>query len=370
MAKILHLIPTMSYGGAERQLSMLATEQVGRGWEVHVGIRRGGAYKDSLQNSDVIVHSLGDYRGLNPLLLIRISRLIRDIEPDIVQTWLPQMDIIGGIASLFNSAPWVITERTGGLAYQSYKIQNTVRCFLARYANSAVANSAHGAAFLRRILPTASHVYQVANAVDITAIRRAVSGCCEMPNQSDSMKNIFVVGRLAPEKSLDVIIRAVTILTVKTNIHVYIMGEGPLRNEIERWIRSSNLVSTISLLSSRQDWWGLLRNASALISMSRFEGHPNVVLETMAAGCPLIVSDIPAHREFLDEDTAILVPPDNPVMLAQAICSLVLDPLSAQQRAECAAERVGRLTIGLAADAYESIYEMVLERKKQSCVEL
>jgi glycosyltransferase involved in cell wall biosynthesis len=112
----------------------------------------------------------------------------------------------------------------------------------------------------------------------------------------------------------------------------------------------------------QRDWWGLLKYASALVSMSRYEGQPNVVLEAMGARCPLVVSDIPAHREFLDEESAILVTPDNPALLAEAIISLLSDPVSAKRRAERAFRYVDGLTIQVAADAYDSVYEKIIRR--------
>ena len=51
-----------------------------------------------------------------------------------------------------------------------------------------------------------------------------------------------------------------------------------------------------------------MKASDAFVSTSTFEGQPNAVLEAMACGCPLVVSDIPAHREFLDDQTAAIVP--------------------------------------------------------------
>jgi len=365
MLKILHLIPSLGGGGAERQLAMLAAEQSGRGGSVHVGIRRGGVYEESLDSSGVVVHLLGDHKGVNPLLLARINTLIKQIKPDVVHTWLPQMDIVGGIAALWNSVPWIISERSSELAFECLKLQAWARSYLARYANAVVANSSNGAAYWRGMRPTDVRIFTVANAVDVAVIRNAASVSGNLSNSKNRENDILVVGRLSPEKGLEIVIQAVRLVPVKHDIRVLIIGEGPLREEIEVRIREAGLDDRISLLPFRPAWWGLLKNASALISMSRYEGHPNVVLETMAAGCPLIVSDIPAHREFLDEDSAILVPLDAPATLAEAIISILSDPVSARQRAERASACVAGLTIQSAADAYESVYEKVISGMSQ-----
>lgn len=357
MPNILHLIPTLEGGGAERQLAMLAAEQAKRGWRVHVGVRRRGIYEVSLGASGVTVHTLGDYRGINPLLSARINTLIAQVKPDVVHTWLPQMDVVGGVAALWNSVPWILSERTSTLAFKPFGFLTELRHVLARYSCAVVANSAGGAAYWRRKLGPGSYVTLIGNAIDTDAIRRASA---EDKAAHPNKPQLLVVGRLAPEKAVEIIIEAVRLLPAGIDFSMSIIGDGPLRPKIEEMITTAGLQDRMSLMPFRPDWWGLLKNAQALLSMSRYEGQPNVVLETMAAECPLIVSDIPAHREILDETSATLVPIDNPEALAAAIIALLSDPVAARIRARRASGAVATMTIQLAADAYERIYQKAI----------
>jgi glycosyltransferase involved in cell wall biosynthesis len=83
----------------------------------------------------------------------------------------------------------------------------------------------------------------------------------------------------------------------------------------------------------------------------------------MAAGCPLIVSDIPEHREILTDESASFVPGENSMELAAAIEKLFADPDSARKKSELAKKYVGSLTIQRAADAYENVYASVIRGK-------
>jgi glycosyltransferase involved in cell wall biosynthesis len=94
--------------------------------------------------------------------------------------------------------------------------------------------------------------------------------------------------------------------------------------------------------------------------MGRYEGNPNVALEAMAGGCPVIVSDTPAHREVADESSAIFVPVDDVSALSSAIVQLIADKDAARQRARRASERVGSMTLTAMADAYEAVYREVM----------
>jgi glycosyltransferase involved in cell wall biosynthesis len=360
MPKILHLIPTLEGGGAERQLTMLAAEQARRGWSVHVALRRGGMHKERIGESKVAIHSLGDLKGVHPLLIARVRALVQSIKPDIMQTWLPQMDIVGGLVTLWNSVPWILSERSSEVAYQRMPALTWLRSRLARHATAVVANSVEGAEYWKRNLPANSNVTTVNNAVDVVAIRDAAPVSCQ--DFGDSGPTLLFVGRFEHYKASDIFIQAIKLVSHRHDVSALLVGDGPLLQQVRDNITSLNLESHVRLMPYQADWWGLLKTATALVSPSRFEGQPNVVLEAMAAGCPLIVSDIPAHRAILNEKSALIVPKDNPVALAGAIESLLSDPEAGRQRAEQAFERVAGFTIQAAADAYERVYARVLTR--------
>src|SRR5436190_16981302 len=117
--RILHIIPTLEGGGAERQLSMLAAEQARRGHDVHVAVRRTGVHAQTTRNSGVRVHELGNLRSFDPRLFLALKCVIATVRPDIVQTWLPQMDVLGGAAIFSSRIPWIISERTSGGYYRT-----------------------------------------------------------------------------------------------------------------------------------------------------------------------------------------------------------------------------------------------------------
>jgi len=353
---ILHVIPTLTGGGAERQLALLAAEQARRGWKVHIALRRSGNYAEHLTGSSVVLHELGDLRRGHPLLFVRLHALVRRIKPDVLQTWLLQMDIIGGAVALATRTPWVLTERNSTEAYDETPVPSWIRCRLGRRASAIVANSRDGALYWQEILPTDVPACVVPNAVDIESIR-AMEQRTLIP-ATRSM--LLCVGRLVPQKAPENVIHALSLLPDDIDVHLVLLGDGPLRQQVVDAIAAHSLGSRITLLPYQADWWGLLKSASALINVSRFEGQPNVVLEAMAAGCPLIVSDIPPHREILDETGTVFVPRDDSASLAKAIVSVVSDPSAARVRAAAAIERVARSTINGVADSYEHVYSQLV----------
>lgn len=360
---ILHLVPTFEGGGAERQLAALAAEQSRRGSSVHIGFRRSGVYADFLSSRGVNTHVLGDHRGASARLFAGIYALLRRIRPAIVQTWLPQMDIVGGLACLARGTPWILSERASDRAFSKASIVLRARGLLGRQASAVVANSALGAAYWRGVVSPEKPVDVIRNAVDVAAIRGTPP-----PHRGDWVSGRFflVVGRLHHQKAVEIVLQAVA-RTVDPEFRVLILGDGPLRAQLEATIQELRLGNRVVMLPYQPDWWGLLKVATALVSVSRYEGHPNVVLEAMAAGCPLIVSDIPEHREFLSETSAVMVPKEDPVALAQAMQAALHDQGAARQRAEIAADQLGDLGIESIVDAYERLYQQVMRARSTRC---
>jgi glycosyltransferase involved in cell wall biosynthesis len=174
----------------------------------------------------------------------------------------------------------------------------------------------------------------------------------------------LVVGRFSNEKAFEIIVRAIGKLARQTSsMNILMMGEGPERSSIIREIEAASLQDRITLLPYQSDWWKWLSVADGLISMSRYEGNPNVVLEAMASGCPVVLSDIPAHREIADTSSALFVPVEDVDVLSTTIGGLLADKRGARERAGRASQRMASMTAKTMADAYDDVYNEILNGK-------
>lgn len=108
------------------------------------------------------------------------------------------------------------------------------------------------------------------------------------------------VGRLHPQKGYDLLIEAIApLLADQPGWQLLIVGEGPARFDLERQIREAGLEGRIHLPGYRDDVPSILAAADAFVLASRWEGMPNAVLEAMAAGLPVVATDVEGIDELI-----------------------------------------------------------------------
>ena len=167
---ILHCIPSLGNGGAERQLSILARAQVLAGSRVHVAYVGDGVHLETLKDSGVELHRIPAKGNHDFTIVSTLWSLFSRERPDVVHTWLPQMDVVGGIIALTRRTPWVLSERSSANAYTSRLKESVLRRQLGRWADAVVANSDAGSALWSGILRRGARTHVVRNTAPLRAI--------------------------------------------------------------------------------------------------------------------------------------------------------------------------------------------------------
>lgn len=358
--KILHCIPTLECGGAERQLSYLSPELARRGHEVHVTFLRGGVNLERLCRSHVHLHQLKARSKYDPLLLWQLDRLIRKIRPDIIQTWLINMDILGGLAALSKRMTWVLRESScARIGHNTFK--RNLRQRLGKKAQAIIANSNGGVCYWR-MRGYKGKDFLIPNCLPLEEISAEELACLPGMGKYSGENFVLYAGRmLDEEKNVEKLILSLFNINQKIKIKAALCGDGPERVRLAELINKNGYKDRIYLPGIVNNVWGVMKRADVFVSVSHYEGRPNSVLEAMACGCPLVVSDIPAHREFLDERCAVLVDPQNVEAIAQGIRMVLENLESAGARAEVARAKVGAWSIPAIANQYEQVYQDILK---------
>jgi glycosyltransferase involved in cell wall biosynthesis len=358
--RILHCISSMSGGGAERQLAYLARELGGLGWEVHVALTRRGENWNRLQHSSAVVHEVPTRSAYDARLFGSLRRIVADVKPDIIQTWLLQMEMLGGLAAIAQRRPWVFCERASEGVYPR-SLKNVSRRIIARFASAIVSNSAAGDRYWRDRLGDRTRRYVIRNGIPLAEIAAAPAETGEEIGLGPRDPLVLFAGRLEPEKNIATLLDALElILTRHDQIRVVLCGRGSLRPAVARWIDTHRLVGRVIIIGYTPRLWGWMKRANVFVSSSLAEGSPNVVLEAMACGVPLVASDIPEHRELVDESAAVLVKPTSAARLAEAVEGVLRDPGPAAARARAARDRAAHHGLQAVAERYHQMYREIL----------
>jgi glycosyltransferase involved in cell wall biosynthesis len=357
--RILHCISSMGGGGAERQLAYLAGEHRRLGWDVHVALLSGGPNLERLRAGGAVVHHLTARGNYDPAILVQLVRLIRRVRPDVVETWIHQMDILGALAARLTRVPWILQERCSEPAYPPTS-KHRWRVALAAGACAVISNSTGGDRYWQSRLSERVRRYVIPNALPLAEVESARAAGREETGVEPNERLVLHVGRLVPQKNLEVLLSALRRVLSDPRIVAVLCGEGPLRSALEQLLVEYGIADRVRLPGYVSNVWGWLKRADVFVSVSRFEGQPNAVLEAMACDCPVVVSDIPAHREFLDEESAALVNVDAPAALAEAITGALTENEAAIRRAARARATAAQWSIEAIGRRHADVYAEVL----------
>jgi glycosyltransferase involved in cell wall biosynthesis len=364
--RVLLVIPTLDASGAEKQFSMLAAGLAGERFEPHVVVlTRSGPYEEAIRRAGVPVTVLHKHFKADPVALARLKRVVARVRPDVIHTWLFAANAYGRLAAGgANGPPVIVSERcvdSWKSGWQLWMDRNLV----GRTA-ALVANSESVAAFYRGVGIPAERIRVVPNGVELPGgaapDRAAVRAELGLPADA---KVVLSIGRLAKQKRVDVLVWAMQLLRQLTdNVFHVVVGDGSQRQYLEDLARHFTCDHVTRFVGHRSDAARLLRASDVFWLASDFEGQSNSLMEAMAAGLPVIASDIPANRELIDDGrTGYVVRQGDSVAFAQYADRLLADKDLAARLGTAARDHVARHhSPSTMIDAYANLYEEVAAR--------
>lgn len=351
MVNVVLLTSSLERGGAERQVVELANALEPTRYHVHVvSLSIENPLASDLRDAASRLIVVPKQRKFDLQLVFKIARLLRQLRTDVVHSFMFDAEIVGRLAGRLARVPAVICSNRcphhGRRGFKRWVSRMTEPCF-----DMMIANSWAGMAFERdeqRV--DASKLCVVSNGIDVNRFH---------PGRRDDVRAALGIGtdtvaigmfaHFRGNKDHATLIDAFAKLPRKPQpIRLILIGgadgtgpefiQGRCRAQVDRL----GLADRVVFLGARSDVRELYHAVDIKVLSTLFEGTPNVVLEAMASGLPVVASDVSDNRRIIQDGiSGFIVPPRDPAALADRLKQLIDDVdlrarlgASARQRAE------------------------------------
>jgi len=363
--RIALVIPTLDRSGAEKQLTLLATRLPRNEFTLHVfALTRGGPYEADLAAAGVPVTVIGKRWKFDPGAWRRTQRALRAYQPDVIHTWLFAANAYARLGLPKRRPRVIVSER----CVDSWKAawQLWLDRKLVDVTDRVVGNSQSVVAFYREQGIPAKKLCCVPNGVEVPA--SAPFDRAATLRQLEFSEGAFIagcIGRLAEQKRVrDVIWAVETLRQIRPQLKLVIIGDGPERPRLEAFTHSVNCTEHVRFLGHREDATAWLPLFDAFCLASSFEGQSNSLMEAMAAGRAVVVTDIAPNLELVTpETTGLIVKPGDTVGIMQQLRRLIDEPGLGERLGTAARERMcAEFNVDAMVERYAALYREVAAR--------
>lgn len=370
--RVVHVITGLPIGGAQTVLHHIVSHQRTIECDMAViSLTERGEVGERIAALGTEVRALNMNRHLpNVWDLWRLTRMIRELSPSIVQTWLYHGDLLGGIAARLagiRSVYWNIrqTDLDPAKSRRSTILTASACAKVSRLVPERIVCCSHATADFHATLGyDKGRMKVIANGVSTKVFRPDAAAAALIRNElgvTEDIPLVGLVGRYHAQKDHRTFVDACAIVSQQhPEAHFVLCGEdvNPANEELMSWLAQAGLSDKSHLLGLRTDLPAINAALDFLVSSSAFgEGFPNVVLEAMACAAPCIVTDI-GESALVVGETGWTVPARQSEALACAINeALSLSTEARMRRGQAALDRVAQnYSLDAMISAYRDLY--------------
>lgn len=329
---VLLLGDTLNVGGTEGQFAEVACGLDRSRWDLHVAcVRAEGPLRARLEGVGLEPWSVGPSSFKSPGLALAILRLaahLRRHAVRLVHCFDFYSNILGVPAARLARTPVVIASQRdmGNLRSRSQQSIHSIALGLATHI--LVNSQAIAAGLVHTRAARRNRLGVIPNGVDLRRF-----GPASAPSDRGGVTTVATLANLRPEKGLLQLVEAAAMVTRRApRARFVIWGDGPLRTDLDARIRKLGLTGSVEMRGATREPAQALRQCEIFVLASLSEASSNVVLEAMATGLPVVGTRVGGIPGLVDADrTGLLVPPDNPPALAEAILRLIEAPAMATE---------------------------------------
>jgi glycosyltransferase involved in cell wall biosynthesis len=372
---IMLAIDRMIIGGAEQQLLELAKGiDKNRFKPIVVTLCSGGALEPEVKNIPGIEYiCLNRKSKYDFSALLAVLRILRQKHVDIIQPFLTPATFFVLLPAVISRTPVRLVTERGSLMRPGcgYNLYLRIEDFFTRFADRVIPNSESGKRFLieRGINP--ARIKVIYNGINSQRLTPDPTKLTQIRDNLGLPKNGVLIGisaSLTPNKDHATFLRAAQLIShVIPQARFAVLGDGPLRPDLEGMARELGIESNVIFMGNQKEVGPYLSifDIACLCSVEG-EGCSNAILEAMLLCKPVIATDVRGNRELVeDRKTGLLIQVRDPQALANAVLSCLRQPDWAQEMGNRAREMVlKRFSLDRMVSDYETLYEELIKLKR------
>jgi glycosyltransferase involved in cell wall biosynthesis len=336
MVKPLFILPDLQPGGAERMTLRVLGDLTMRGTEsTLILLKREGLLLSEVPAGVRVVGALeadGHVHRNSPLILRRLLRCARDCSVVVGALELEPTYFAYICGTILNKPVigWVRTSMDMHLQMFSRWHRILTKLIYPRLDRVVVLSQSAAVSLEAVVRLRPERVAIISSYLDWESLQsQAEEAIPPWASRILAKPTVVTAGRLVPAKGFDVLIRAhARLQALGLDHNLLIIGEGPLRAELEALTSSLDVQSSVFMPGFVSNPFPIVRAAPIFVLASRYEGFPMVLLEALGVGAPALATDCPGgSREILENGKyGLLVEPESEAALARAISRLLADP--------------------------------------------
>jgi glycosyltransferase involved in cell wall biosynthesis len=322
--RVLHVATTLDPGGAENHLLTLARATRARGHRVDAAYLRGGAAgADLFRRAGARVWWLGARGRPGPGAVLRLAALIRRGRYTVVHAHLVEAEAVAALAQALAGGPALVVTRHNDDPFWRHPAVRALATWIGGRAERLIAISDHVRRSFEQLGAPAEKLVTVHYGLEAPSADLAPEAVRARLGVPPGAFVVGAVGRLVPQKGHAVLLDALARVPA---VWLVLVGEGELEPSLRARAAELGLSDRVRFLGWRADAPELIGGFDVFAHPSLWEGFGLVLLEAMARGVPVVASRVSAIPEIVvDGQTGRLVPPRDPIALAEALAELVAD---------------------------------------------
>lgn len=357
--KVAIVLPYFGLGGAETMVSRLASNINLDKIDVEViciyGDPQNNRLENSILNNGVKIKYIGKSKGFSISAVYKLWKELSSYQPTVVHTHL---------SACVYCAPWILGHKVKMLhtihstpKYELIKPKKKIMSIMYRIGKAIpVAISKEIQYMMTEEYKLKNRAELIYNPVDVDKFYK--------DNERHEGICLVTAGRLSKEKNQKLLIDAIKVLCQEyENLSLTILGDGPLRNELENYVTDNGMENIIHLEGNVANVEEYFSKSDIFVLSSSYEGLPLVILEAMAAQLPIVATNVGGVKDIITNN-GLLVEADNIDVLANALRKVINDKSLRKKLGNNSFKNVQVFDSSIIANQYVELYERYSILKK------